>query len=313
MLTYNDKQKVISILDDLLGVGTSLKNNERVHYCPFCNHHKKKLNVNLETQKYHCWVCDTKGNRIYSLLKKLKAGKQYIDIINQIYNDGYLITKEDTDDVQPKQLFLPKEFISLTKPNPKNPHYIRAIKYLTNRGISHTDIIKYNIGYCETGDYKNRIIIPSYDKNNMLNYFIARSFYKDEKFKYKNPPIGKNIVALENQINWKEPITICEGIFDAIAIKRNAIPLFGKFIPKKLLDSIYLNGVKKIYIMLDTDAQKEALYYVDMFSKQDIEVVNIEPQEKDPSEMGFSKNIELIKGTNRTTYRDIISQKLKLI
>ena len=148
---------------------------------------------------------------------------------------------------------------------------------------------------------------------NMLNYFIARSFYKDEKYAYKNPPISKNIIPLENQINWNLPIVLVEGIFDAVAVKRNAIPLFGKFIPKKLIDAIYLNGVKTIYIMMDADAQKQALYYVNLFKKQGINAINIPPQGKDPSEMGFEMNIELIKTSKKTTYKDIISQKLNLI
>jgi hypothetical protein len=42
----------------------------------------------------------------------------------------------------------------------------------------------------------------------------------------------KNIIGFENMINWNVPIVLCEGAFDAIAIKRNAIPLFGKNISK---------------------------------------------------------------------------------
>jgi DNA primase len=312
MLTYNDKQKVISILDDVLGVGSTLKSNERVHYCPFCNHHKKKLNINVENQKWHCWVCDAKGKKISSLLWKLKASKEYLNTIKTLYDDGYLVSDTD-DDIEPTRIFLPREFQSLLKSKRNNPHYNRAINYLKKRGIFESDIIKYNIGYCESGDYMNRIIIPSYDKKNMLNYFIARSFYEDETHAYKNPPISKNVIPLENQINWEYPIILVEGIFDAIAVKRNAIPLFGKFIPKKLVDAIYLNNVKKIYIMMDSDAQQQALYYTALFSKQNISVVNIPPQGKDPSTMGFEKNINLIKESKETTYKDIISQKLNLI
>jgi len=101
--------------------------------------------------------------------------------------------------------------------------------------------------------------------------------------------------------------------FEPIVLPVNAIPLFGKFIPKKLVDAIYLNNVKKIYIMMDSDAQQQALYYTALFSKQNISVVNIPPQGKDPSTMGFEKNINLIKESKETTYKDIISQKLNLI
>jgi ribosomal protein L37AE/L43A len=79
MLSQRDKVLVIGILDEVLGVGTSLKGDEQAHYCPFCSHHKKKLQINLETQQWHCWVCDSKGKRISSLLRKLHVNyKNYM-------------------------------------------------------------------------------------------------------------------------------------------------------------------------------------------------------------------------------------------
>ena len=89
------------------------------------------------------------------------------------------------------------------------------------------------MGYCDAGSYANRIIIPSYDEKDELNYFIARSYY-ESSLPYKNPPISKNTVIFENMIDWSEPLVLCEGAFDAIAIKRNAVPILGKFIPDEL-------------------------------------------------------------------------------
>ena len=187
----------------------------------------------------------------------------------------------------------------------------RKVKeYAERRGITRGDIIKYNIGYCDGGHYANRIIIPSYDSDNRLNYFIARSVYSEESFKYKNPPVSKNVTIFENQINWKKPITLCEGVFDAMSIKRNAIPLLGKFIPKTLMDSIYKKGVKEIKILLDKDAQNQALYYVNYFMNNGITVTNILPTEKDAGDMGFSEVNKMLKQTKKSGFEDIISQKL---
>ena len=79
MLSHHEKQSVINILDDILGVGTSMKNDEQAHYCPFCHHHKKKLQINLKTQKWHCWVCDAKGKRIQRLLKRLNVDSRKLE------------------------------------------------------------------------------------------------------------------------------------------------------------------------------------------------------------------------------------------
>ena len=310
MLSHHDKQQVVNILNDVLGYGNSLKGDEQAHYCPFCHHHKKKLQVNLQTQQWHCWVCDSKGRKISSLLKRLHVDAHKLKKLYEIYGDDYIVYQQDIEE-EKVELRLPKEFQSLLKePKGFSPLFRKVKEYADKRGITKEDIIRYNIGYCDGGLYANRIIIPSYDSDNRLNYFIARSVYDEEKFKYKNPPVSKNVIMFENQINWNEPITLVEGVFDAMAVKRNAIPLLGKFVPKKLSDSIYKEGVKKINILLDEDAQEQALRYTMQFQNNGIETTNIKPSDKDASEMGFSQVNELLKQTKKTEFSDIITQKL---
>ena len=312
MLSHHEKQEVINILNDVLGPGTSMKNDEQAHFCPFCHHHKKKLQINLKTQYWHCWVCDAKGRKIQRLLKRLHVDSRKQKKLFEIYGDDYVVYNKDTVDER-VELRLPSEFKSLLKvPTGKiKPVYKKALKYAEERGITKEDITRYNIGYCDTGMYSNRIIIPSYDLDNRLNYFIARSIHSEEKFKYKNPPVSKNVIMFENQINWNEPITLVEGAFDAIAVKRNVIPILGKFIPTKLNNAIFKNEVKSINILLDEDAQQQALRYTMQFSNQGISTKNIIPTDKDASEMGFSKINSKLKKTEKTDFSDIISQKLK--
>ena len=310
MLSQRDKSTIIGILDETLGVGTSLKGNEQAHHCPFCHHHKKKLQINLDTQQWHCWVCDAKGKKITSLLKRLHVDSKRVRKIYEIYGDDYIISTSTEE--EKVELRLPNEFRSLLKePKGLNPLFRKVKQYAKQRGITREDIIKYNIGYCDSGHYANRIIIPSYDSDNRLNYFIARSVYDEEKFKYKNPPVSKNVIMFENQINWDEPITLVEGVFDAISVKRNVIPILGKFIPKILNDTIYKKGVKSIKILLDKDAQQQALYYVSYFMNNGITVTNILPTDKDAGDMGFTEVNSILKKTKETDFSDIISQKLK--
>jgi DNA primase len=203
MISGSKKLTVISVLNSALGAGSSLKNNEQQHYCPFCHHSKKKLQINLDTQQWHCWVCDAKGLRITSLLRKLKVDINSVQKINTIYGDDYTVTYNKNEDY-PEELELPNEYKPLyNKPKSINPIYNKAIHYLKKRNIGEALIIKYNIGYCDSGDYAGRIIIPSYDSDGKLNYFEARTFYDNVNLKYKKPPVSRNVIAFENQINWK--------------------------------------------------------------------------------------------------------------
>lgn len=310
MLSQRDKTTIIGILDEVLGTGSSLKGDEQAHYCPFCHHHKKKLQINLETQKWHCWVCDSKGKRISSLLRKLHTDAKRVQKIYEIYGDDYVVYTKESEE-EKIELRLPSEFKTLLiEPKGVNPTYKKVLHYAKLRNITQEDIVKYNIGFCDSGLYAGRIIIPSYDSDNKLNYFIARSVFEEEKFKYKNPPVSKNVIIFENQINWNEPITLVEGVFDALAVRRNSIPILGKFIPKKLMENIYDKGVKNINILLDKDAQNQALQYVVQLGNQGIRVRNIIPSEKDAGEMGFSKVNEILKESKQTDFSDVIKQKL---
>jgi DNA primase len=312
MLTTKNKTIVVNVLDGALGVGSSLKGSEQAHHCPFCHHHKKKLQVNLETQNWHCWVCDAKGRSIKSLLKKLNVESKEVNKIIAIYgDDDYTNTNEPEFVVK---LQLPKEFLPLWKePQGFEPNYKQAIHYLKERGIGKGEILKYNIGYCKDGLYGGRIIIPSYDSYGELNYFVARAFYDSIKMKYKNPPVSKNVIVFENQINWNEPITLVEGVFDSFSVKRNVIPLLGKFLPTKLKEKIFETGIKDITIILDSDAVSDSTKHTDFFLKNGIRVKNIIPSERDAGEMGFTEVNQLIKNTEETGWDDMVLSKLKAL
>lgn len=312
MLSGRNKLQIITILDSTLGVGSSLKGNEQAHHCPFCNHHKKKLQVNLDTQRWHCWVCDSKGRSIYSFLRKLNVDIRDLSKVRDIYGDEPEYNSKEEYVVK---LQLPKEFKQLyLKPNGLfNPLYNQAIHYLSKRGITKADIVKHNIGYCEDGLYGGRVVIPSYDDGGELNYFVARSFYEDEPYKYKNPPISRDVIVFENQINWNEPITLVEGVFDSFSVKRNVIPLLGKFLLSKLKNKIMENGVKHITIMLDADAVDDSTKHTEWFIKNGIKVRNIIPTDKDAGEMGFEKVNELLKCAKETGWDDLVLSKLNNI
>ena len=87
-MNQTDKNLVITTLSNSMGAYNYLKGNELAFYCPFCNHHKPKLQVNTENQKWHCWNCNSGGKKLTSLLRKLDVDKKTISIIRQIYGDS---------------------------------------------------------------------------------------------------------------------------------------------------------------------------------------------------------------------------------
>ena len=299
--------KLIHLLERTLNSRSKklTKQDEYMFYSPFVSHYKPKLQINMSSQKWHCWVSNRGGHSLYSLFKNINADSRYF---NELKDIVFIPSKKD--ETESKVIVsLPREYQSLSSKS-KSLFYKHAIKFLKQRGINETDIKKHKIGFCDDGVYQNRIIIPSYDENGILNYFVGRSFM-GSGMKYKNPNVSRDIVPFDWFIAWSYPIILCEGMFDAISIRTNAIPMLSKKPPKSLLRKIFEKQVKMIYIALDDDAKKDA-YNLSEFFKDfgiDAKVVNL-PKDKDPNDLGFDKITDLIGKTISSSFSDMIQARL---
>ena len=299
--------KLIHLLERTLNSRSKklTKQDEYMFYSPFVSHYKPKLQINMSSQKWHCWVSNQGGHSLYSLFKKINADSRYFSELKDI-----VFTPTQKDEKESKVIVsLPREYQSLSSKS-KSLFYKHAIRFLKQRGINETDIKKHKMGFCDDGVYQNRIIIPSYDENGILNYFVGRSFM-GSNMKYKNPNVSRDIVPFDWFIAWSYPIILCEGMFDAISIRTNAIPMLSKKPPKSLLRKIFEKQVKMIYIALDDDAKKDA-YNLSEFFKDfgiDSKVVNL-PKDKDPNDLGFQQMNDLIGKTISSSFSDMIQARL---
>jgi DNA primase len=300
--------QLINLLESVLGISKVLKKGEHSFYCPFCNHYKKKLQVNVISQKWRCWVCDKKGGGVFSLFRLLNVSREKMKKLDDFKNDyiGKKSYKQKKDVVQ-----LPDEFKPLWKLS-NTPEYRNALHYLKGRGVDIIDIRRYNIGYCETGDYSGMIIIPSYDLYGSLNFFTGRSYYQDSYMKHKNPPVSKDVIGFENMINWRVPITIVEGAFDAITVRMNCIPLYGKVMLGNLKKMLLLKGVKEVNLALDPDALHNTLETAKYFMNEGIKVMVIPLKEKDPSDMGRGEFLNLVRMTNPLDLSSLVQLKFMI-
>lgn len=300
-----DTLLLLSLLEEVLGKATHKNGDNYAFYCPCCKHYKKKLEISLIPKvhkgiayqnSYQCWTCDLAGTNMYSLFKKIDAGKEYKAQLKSILPKTYYAVEK------PKQtIFLPDEYRfigdydNLTSLEQSTAE--ACVKYLKSRGVNLNQIYRYGIGFASTGNYAHRIIIPSYDRYNNLNYFISR------KNNDKNPdvmtylkPIGisNDIIPFESTIDFSQPIRLVEGVFDMFASRYNTIPLLGLGISETLEYELITGDVKDIYLMLDSDALKSVVKYLNYYSSFGKTVYHVDIRDKDPSKLGFIKIGELI-------------------
>jgi DNA primase len=253
--------------------------DETLFYCPFCKHHKHKLSVNVRANVYKCWICDTRGKNIRRLVRKFGNYAQVTewDRITGRHDiaDFDTIFADSLPDVEVAQrVVLPEEFQTLSRKN-LSPATIPVLNYLRARGISTDEILKWKMGYCPSGDYAGRVVIPSFDMGGYVNYFIARA-YDGSWMRYKNPPASRDIVFSELYLDWDEDIVLVEGVFDAI-VAGNAVPILGSTLNQNTaLFARLVAESPRIYMALDSDASYKERKIIKNLLQYDMEVYKID-------------------------------------
>ena len=315
MINYD----LLNLIEKILGKGRRTSGNNYSFFSPFITHYKPKLEIDVSANNngqnfWHCWVSNAKGRDIISLFKKLNADKSYMTDLYKIVKTKNLYLNSDTRKKE-ETIQLPNEFIKLyeyhvIKDINLKMQMRQALNYLKNRGLNRIDIIRYNIGYCPNGPYSGRIIVPSYDENFNLNFFVSRSIFEEDTLKYKNPKWSKDVIGFGCFINWEEHVTLVEGVFDAITARYNTIPLFGKIIQPKLMEKILLRKPPKVIIALDNDAISDAIKISSLLLREGIDVSFVRMEQKDINEMGFIDFSNLKSITPPTDSYDIIKQRI---
>ena len=254
---------------------------EFLFHCPFCNHHKPKLSLNVEKNVYKCWVCDASGRNIRRLVKKfgnwslLKEWDRFSRKIDFSEFDEKLLF-EISDEEEQQVVQLPKEYQALHKR--EVPLTLRRpLNYLRSRGLTDFDLAYWKVGFCEKGIYKDRLVVPSFGDSGSPNYFITRAFDKSVWPAYKNPKASRNIVFNELFIDWDQDIVITEGVFDAIVSGPNSVPLLGSTMTENsLLLRKLIESDSTVYLALDPDVYEKELKIMKLLLDFEVEVFKVD-------------------------------------
>jgi DNA primase len=256
----DENEALVELLEDVLGDhGLHYPNRGQISFnCPVCDDDRNKhnLEVNYIDNVYKCWSCgDSEGThgplgRIFDKYGNKKHKKLY-----NVLKPETVVKRE-----RPKKtLKLPESFTLFKDSSPVYPVRRQAMNYLKSRGITDEMIERYGIGFCDKGDHSGRIVVPSYNKNGDLNYYIARSWNPMSRAKYKNPEAEKDkIIFWENLIDWNKDIFLVEGAFDGLFLE-NSIPMLGKHMSELLFETLYMKAKGNITICLDSDAWENAV------------------------------------------------------
>lgn len=284
-------EKIEFILASFLGPPKNGTDSPQQQYnCPCCAQEngcvpdgKYNLEVNLQRGVYKCWKCaDTNGTQgsLGSLIRKYGGNalyRQYKEEINALIKVKLYSIDEffgrGSALVERPQIKLPASYKKINL----NGYCKYSVKeYLESRGITQDIVDKFKLGYTELEpdkpdgqgrSWSYRIIIPSYDIDGKLNFYVGRDYTgNDKRAKYKNVTgVNKTeIIFQESLIDWDAPIYLCEGAIDCLFFP-NSVSMLGKHLDK---DDYLCTQIKKcansdVIVCIDGDtklSETKAIY-----------------------------------------------------
>lgn len=314
---------MIEIIEKNLGTHVDVEQGDQYMYkCPVCHHKNNRLSVNYNKNVFKCWTCGFSGKSVINILYYLESPYSDIEKIKEYFGhkdmyegnsklsktqyDIYRTLDGDKNKNNVPKIERPKFWVPLSKP--RDIFQKRAYNYLLSRGMTRYEIKFYNIQYDED---RGSIDIPSLDKNMNLNYYV-KHYYLDSYYQNPDHVSKMKIIFNEYTLDFRQPIIITEGFYDAMSIGSNATPILGKFVPKPLIQNMIMYETPFVYLFMDGDAHKEVvklsnyLFYLGIDNK----IVNT-PNGEDPNSMGRKKIFELLSGSKRGDFQGKIKMMME--
>ena len=229
--------------------------------CPLCGDQSKRMYVNAETAQWICFKCEERGG-IYWLCRKVLGldhfeAMRVIDQLPDTHTPDYhsrtttfkLKVRRYAEDAA-EGIVLPKDYHPLTDPSApgERPFWM----YLLSRGVLGQEVRDNEIGFCLTGHYKWRVIVPVRSKG-VLWTFVARAIGNIEPKVLH--PVGAQPRRALFGIDRLDSTTaiITEGVFDAIKVGDSAVATLGTNLTPYQRDLLHSKGVTSVIFLWDGD------------------------------------------------------------
>lgn len=260
---------------DLKYSGENVGSNDVAMQCPWCDDPSYHLTIHRSKGFLNCWRCSFED---YKLKNRKGWAPNFKALIKEIEQCSWKEAKARWEEIggegaqdSPVAIEGLAEFCSLpdearlfSNPGPYTGIRDFAYNYLKNRGFTRYHIEKYNIHFCPEGYYGDRIIIPIYKNNKLVNW-LGRRYNPNIKFRYRNCNIKKCVVRLNEMLYGEEEwcgnvLRIVEGALDRIRLEETAVGINRSkisFIQKRIICRL---GAKADYssLILDPEAYANA-------------------------------------------------------
>lgn len=271
---------------------------ERALTCPICEK-PQKLWVNIQKRMATCYYCE-QGYGVLDLILLLEDCdlKRGIIILRENAREekpktfresveGVLkarVVEDDEDDTPPPVLKLPDGFVSYESAWPKVPRYFKE------RGISRQRAARYGLGFCTSGFYFNRLVVPIYQGGKLRGFhprWMKKTPPPDVKKVQYPPGMKSNKLLFNYDVAKKQKrIVIVEDPFSSMAVGREGTATFGTKLSRYQLRMLLEAEAEEICVLWDRDALDKAYEVADVIRESGKRAsVAVLPDERDPDDL----------------------------
>jgi DNA primase len=277
------------------------KNSTRNHIniqCPFCNDHSNHCGINIDTNLFHCWICNEKGDGVKLLRQLSNLTMAQVSDLTMVYGKGRgFIANEDmcikTATLWPQigtSIKLPDHTDTIMDEMHEN--------YLLIRRYDPKSLIrKYQLQFTHNiGRMRCRIIVPIINKKRMVAW-VAADVLRQGGLKYINSKPEESIIpanhCLYNIDSVHDTAIITEGITDVWRVGDGCIASFGKNMTAEQIQMLIEKKPRKVFVMYDADAIEQSHQMADRLKGFFDDVSVLELDDGDPGDMTENDVAEL--------------------
>lgn len=292
--------------------------NEYVINCPDCfpQGKDKKLWCNVEKRTAICYFCNVGYDvpnliatlercstlRLFEIMREHASSEATANIRQEVERVFRVLAGTDNITAEEDKLVtvpLPEGFV------PAYEHEHDLPEYFKQRRISWKRAVKYNLGWCTSGYFDNRLVVPVLQQGQLVTfharYMKAKPPNGLKKVLYpKGAKTGRCLFNIDVSRAYKL-IVLTEDCFSSMAVGHQGSGCFGTSLSRHQISLLLNSNAEEIAFLWDRDALDKAYKYAEQLAEYwKVRVVEL-PDEKDPDEIRRSDVWEMIRKTKATT------------
>lgn len=223
--------------------------------CPLCGTDHLWLGYSLKSGYFNCFNHGHASK--WQLFKTWFPTENIKELLDSIENDAVVWE-------EPEILgeYLPP---SPLKPLLNERDYVRYVK---SRGLDPVVLSKKwgvaVLDYADEWQYRHRLFFPVCNSSGKPVSWLTRTVLPDNNYRYLTAPKDREAMPIksllygEQFVSFFDTVIVCEGVFDALRIGRNAVATLGKKITSVQFDKIGKFQRRIICFDSELDTQEQA-------------------------------------------------------